>query len=163
MKHLNKEEGGIKILIKDSYLKAIENSIGSRLFKNLYFKSKNPGKKIDALQNGNLSCAVFASWILRNFYLIKNVHSTVKGTIKDLKSSGWREIKKPKIGAVLIWEEKNGETGPHKHLGFYMGKNSAISNSSEMKKPVQHHWTLGNKTDKNYRRVIEIWWHKKLE
>ena len=161
MKHLEKEENGLVLLLKDSYLKTIENSLGSKLFRNLYFQQK--GQKTDILQDGNLSCAVFVSWILRNFYLIKNVHSTVRGAVKDLKKSGWHRIKKPKKGAVLVWEEKRGKTGLHKHLGFYTAKNTAISNSSEKKKPIQHHWTYGPKNGKNYRRVIEIWWHKKLD
>ncbi len=163
MNNLESEEKGLKLLIKDSYLKTIENSIGSKLFRNLYFKSKNPGKKIDVLQNGNLSCAVFVSWILKNFYFIKELHTTFDGTIRDLKKSGWQKIKKPRIGAVLVWEAKKGANGWHKHNGFYIGKNLAISNSSKFKIPIKHHWTYGPKNDKNYRRVIEIWWHKKLE
>ena len=150
----------MKFLLKDSYLKAIENSIGNKLFRNLYFKSGS--KKVDVLQNGNLSCAIFASWILRNFYLIKDIHTMVSGTIKDLKKSGWHKIKKPKIGAVLVWEEKKFKNGPHKHIGFYIGKKMAISNNSKNKLPSKHHWTFGSKNDKNYRKVIEIWWHKRL-
>lgn len=161
MKNLSKEEKGLDFLLKDSYLKTIGNSIASRIFKNLYFKKGR--KKIDALENGNLSCAVFVSWILRNFYLIKDMHTTVSGTEKDLKNSDWRKIKKPKIGAVLVWEEKKFENGSHKHIGFFIGENKAISNGAKKGHPIKHHWTFGPKSDKNHRRVIEIWWNKKLE
>ena len=98
----------MKFLLKESYLKAIENSVGSKLFRNLYFKSRD--KKIDVLQNGNLSCAIFVSWILRNFYLIEDNHTMVSRLISDLKKSNWQKIKKPKLGAVLVWDTKIGKT-----------------------------------------------------
>ncbi|MFN7088460.1 MAG: hypothetical protein ACK4NX_01380 [Candidatus Paceibacteria bacterium] len=160
MKRFNKEEGLI-FLLKDSYLKMIENSVGSRLFKNLYFKRR--GKQIDVLRNGKLSCAVFVSWILRNFYLIKDIHTTVNGTREDLKKSGWRKIDKPKIGSVLVWEEKKFKDGGHKHIGFYIDKKVAISNGSKKGLPQKHHWTFGVKNGKPIRPVTEIWWHRKLE
>lgn len=161
MKNLNKKEKGLEFLLKDSYLKAIENSIGNKLFRNLYFEIE--GKKTDILENGVLSCAVFISWILRNFDLIKGGHATVDGTIKDLKKSGWQKIRKPKIGAILIWEEQKYDRGPHKHIGFYIGDGKAISNSYKLKIPVKHHWTFGVKNAKPVRKVIEIWWNEKLE
>ena len=151
----------MKFLLKESYLKAIENSVGSKLFRNLYFKSRD--KKIDVLQNGNLSCAIFVSWILRNFYLIEDNHTMVSRLISDLKKSNWQKIKKPKLGAVLVWDTKIGKTGPHKHIGFYIGESKAISSSSTKKIPAKHHWTFGSKNGKPVRKVEEIWWHKKLE
>lgn len=151
----------MKLLLKDSYLKAIENSVGSKLFRNLYFDIDD--KKTDILKNGVLSCAFFVSWILKNFNLIKEGHAMVNGTIKDLHKSGWKKIKRPKTGAVLVWEEKTFTDGPHKHIGFYIGKNKAVSNSLKTKYPIKHHWTFGSKSDKNYRRIIEIWWSKKLD
>ncbi|TSC73817.1 MAG: hypothetical protein G01um101444_456 [Parcubacteria group bacterium Gr01-1014_44] len=150
----------MKFLLKESYLKAVENSVGSKLFRNLYYKVN--GKKSDILISGVLSCAVFVSWILKNFELIKEGHATVDGAIKDLKKSSWKKIRKPKIGAVLVWEEQYYDSGPHKHIGFYIGNNKAVSNSLRSKVPAKHHWTFGSKNDKNYRKVIEIWWHKKL-
>ena len=151
----------MKLLLKDSYLKAIENSVGSNLFRNLYFEIK--GKRTDILENGALSCAVFVSWILKNFDLIKERHATVDGTIKDLKKTDWYKIKRTKVGAILVWEEKFYDSGPHKHIGFYIGNKKAVSTSYKKKGVVQHHWTFGTKNDKNYRKVIEIWWHKKLD
>mgnify|MGYP001587548113 FL=1 len=151
----------MKFLLKESYLKTIENSISSKLFRNLYFKVEN--KKTDILKNGVLSCAVFVSWILKNFDLIKEGHAMVDGTVKDLKKSGWRKIKKPKIGAVLVWEKLNFNDGPHRHIGFYIKNNVAISNSLKTKMPAEHHWTFGVKNGKPVRKVEEIWWHKKLE
>lgn len=151
----------MKFLLKNSYLKTIGNSVGSKIFRNLYFEIK--GKKKDILENGVLSCAVFVSWILKTFNLLKETHATVDGTIKDLKSSGWHKIKVPKIGAILIWKEEKYDSGLHKHTGFYMGNEKAISNSYKLKIPIEHHWTFGVKNGKPVRKVEEIWWHKKLD
>ena len=93
----------MKLLLKDSYLKTLENSVGNKLFRNLYFDIN--GKRTDILKNGVLSCAAFVSWILKNFDLIKERHATVDGTMKDLKKSGWYKIEKPKLGSILVWEE----------------------------------------------------------
>lgn len=151
----------MKFLLKESYLKIIKNSLGSKIFRNLYFNIN--GKKTDILKNGDLSCAFFVSWILKNFELIKQTHATVNGTIKDMKKSGWHKIKKPKVGAVLVWEEKYFKNGKHKHIGFYIGNNKAISNSFKRKGPIIHHWTFGVKNGISKRKVEEIWWNKKLE
>lgn len=90
----------VEPILIDTYLGAIKNSIGSKMFRNLY--AKVDGKKVDITKNGNLSCAVFVSSILFLFKLIKGVHATVNGTIRDLKESGWIETKTPEIGCVLV-------------------------------------------------------------
>ena len=146
----------VKLLIYDTYLKAIKNSVGSNLFRNLYLV-KN-GKRIDALNNGQLSCAVFVSWVLRIFYLIREGHATVDGEMKDLKKSGLYKIKKPKIGAILVWEDIFLNGSLNKHIGFYIGNKEAVSNSRSKKTPVKHHWTYGGK-----RKVEIILWNNKLD
>lgn len=152
----------MKLLLKDSYLKVIRNSIGSKIFKNLYFKGS---RRIDILRNGRFSCAVFVSWILKIFDLIKEGHATVDGTLRDLKKSGWYRIKKPKLGAVLVWEPwKFNNSEFHKHIGFYFGNNKAVSTSYRRKgTPIIHHWTYGTKNGKPKRRIIEILWHNNLK
>lgn len=145
----------IKPCLKESYLTVIKNSAGTKLFQNFYLKINN--RKQDILKNGELSCAFFVSSILIIFGLIKKIHCTVSSTIKDLKKSGWKKSKKVKIGSVIIWEEKQG----HQHIGFYIGKNKAISNAFYLYKkrtPFIHHFTYNNK-----RKIKTIFWHPKLE
>jgi len=102
----------------DSYLQFIKNSVGSKMFRNFYAKVN--GQKKDILGDGDLSCAFFVSAVLANFGLIKRGHCTVDGTISELEQNGWQKIKKPKVGAVLVWVEKIDEKGgKHKHIGFY--------------------------------------------
>jgi hypothetical protein len=151
----------VKIIWYKSYLKAVENSAGSNSFRNLY--ARVGGKKADILRDGILSCATFVSSILYLFKLISDVHATVGGTVADLKKSGWIKVKKPRAGAILVWEYrkvKNKEQ--YKHIGFYIGKNKAISNDSKKRQPILHHWTFGARNGRPARKVEQIFWNKKL-
>ena len=147
----------IEILLYDTYLAFIKNSIGSKMFRNYYAEIKD--KKVDILHNGELSCAVYASSILILFGLIKEPHATVESTVKDLVASSWKTIRKPKLGSVIVWEEVDfGNNEKHKHIGFYIGNKEAVSNSRSKKTPVKHHWTYGGK-----RKVEIILWNNKLD
>jgi hypothetical protein len=146
----------IKIIPFDTYLAFIKNSVGSLLFRNLYANVDD--KKTDITENGNLSCAVFVSSILFLFKLINDTHANVGSTIKDLLNSNWIEIKEPKLGCVLVWEEKDfGTGGQHKHIGFFIGEEKAVSNNSQYGYPTEHDW-------KEYdgRNIELILWHPKL-
>ncbi len=147
----------IELLLYDTYITAIKNSVGSKMFRNSYAKIE--GKKIDILQNGKLSCAFYVSFVLVPFRLIKELHATVSSTIKDLMTSGWKAIKKPKVGSILVWEEIDfGKNDKHKHIGFYIGDKEAVSNSRNKKTPIKHHWTFGGK-----RKVEMILWNSNLD
>jgi len=154
-KHHQRSEK-IVIALYDSYINAIRNSIGSKIFKN-YYAYVN-GKKRDILRDGNLSCAVYVSSILLLFGLTDRIHTTVKDTVFSLHKYGWSKINRSRIGAILVWEAKkfpNGET--HKHIGFYIGKGQAISNSSKLKSPIVHNWTYNNK-----RPIENIFWNRRF-
>jgi len=156
-------------IIKDSYLQAIRNSTGVRLFRNFY--ATVDGNKKDILRDGDLSCAYFVSCVLRIFDLIGKIHLTVEGTVTDMKKSGWKIVKVPKKGSVLVWEKQKFGPEEHGHIGFYIGNKKArlrrgfggqaISNSSVKQNvkraPVEHSFTFGGK-----RRIEAIYWHKKL-
>ncbi|MDA2935843.1 hypothetical protein MYX06_01315 [Patescibacteria group bacterium AH-259-L05] len=151
----------ITLLTKDSYLAIIENSAGTKLFQKFYVKVDK--RKIDAVKGGRFSCAFFVSFILHNFNLIKQAHITVDSTLDDMEKSGWKEIKRLRKGAVLEWEEKEfPDKSIHKHLGFYIGNNQAISNSTRHRKPVRHHMTFGPQSSKKYRKIIAMYWHPKF-
>jgi len=148
-------EKQVEPLLKETYLSVIKNSVGSKSFQNFYVKINN--KKQDVMNGGELSCAFFVSSITTMFGLSARVHGTVDSTIKDLLGFGWIEIKKPRIGAVLVWEDLNFEGEEHKHIGFYITKDGAVSNSSVKKSPQKHHWNFKGK-----RKVVKILWHEKL-
>lgn len=143
-------------LVFDTYLVAIKNSIGSKTFRNFY--ARVDGKKVDIMQNGELSCAFFVSSVLALFKFIKGAHATVDSTVKDLRKSGWKKISKPKIGSVLIWEKADfGNNDAHKHIGFFIGDNKAVSNSNKLGYPVKHDWNFGAK-----RKIDAILWNPRI-
>lgn len=152
-------------LERKTYLSVIENSVGTKLFKNFFIKKDD--NEVDAMQNGQLSCAFFVSGILSMFNLILSIHGTVKNTVEDLEKSNWVKVDEPKPGSVIVWEEINfGNGDVHKHIGFYIGNNNAISNSYLKGIPVKHNWTfegkrkieaiytLNNLSDNNYSKMI---------
>ena len=163
-----KKEKVIPILF-DTYIAVIKNSVGSKMFRNSYAKIN--GKKGDILKNGELSCAFFVSSVLAFFPLFKLIkyppHATVDGTVRDLEQSGWKSAKggsasggkKPKIGSVIVWEKNHNS---HKHIGFYIGNNKAISTSSKNGQPVIHHWAYEVKKNKPVRKIEAIFWNKQL-
>jgi hypothetical protein len=152
-----------KILTYQTYLQMIKNSRGTKMFRCFYVLTN--GKKQDILKNGRLSCAFFVSSILKMFSLISSQHTTVDSTIKDMLKNGWRQTKKLKPGNVLVWEEKTfPNDSVHRHLGFFVGQNKAISNSSERGIPVLHHFTFSQtKTGQPKRKIQQIFTHPLLE
>lgn len=144
-------------LLTETYLALVKNSVGTEMFKNLY--ANVDGAKTDITENGNLSCSFFVSSLLLVVKLIKEPHATVDGTVRDLKTSGWIEIEKPKLGCMLVWEKSDfGENGLHKHIGFYVGEDKAISNNSKTGKVFEHHFTF-----ENSRQIESILWNPKLD
>ncbi|MEK7195021.1 MAG: hypothetical protein AAB667_02095 [Patescibacteria group bacterium] len=150
--------------IRASYLAMIKNSVGTKLFRNFYFKIN--GRSLDVLENGDLSCAVYVTSILYLLRLIKEPHTTVIGTIEDMEKSGWYKIKKPKLGAIILWGFKKlpgGKLGKHRHVGFYLNKKEAISNDSKSGQTAKHHINYGYFPNGETKRDIQaFYWHKRL-
>lgn len=135
------------------------------MFRNIYGKDESRNE-VDILENGKNSCAAFISWILLAVELIKRPHATVQGTERDLSESGWYEIKECRPGAILFWETLPGaspllgkfEAG-HRHIGFYIGNDEAISNDSKKTGfPRKHHYTYDGT-----RKIEKILWHPQLD
>lgn len=143
-----------------TYLWMIRASVGCRMFQRLY--ARNPER--DLLKGGRLSCAFFVSGLLAARGLISEPHATVKGTVQAMKRRGWREISRPRIGCVLVWEEAEQIRGErHRHIGFFVGAGQAVSNSSRHRVPARHHWTFGQKGGRPKRRVLAKYWHSSFD
>lgn len=148
----SQEEKTMEPLYFDTYLAVVRNSVGTNSFKNFY--ALVFGGRKDILEDGRLSCAYFVSSVLHQFQLMKTPHTGINGTVSDMEESGWIKIAESREGAVILWEEKeDGRRERHKHLGFYMGNDAAISNNEEEGVPVVHHWTYNNG-----RGVEAIYW-----
>lgn len=147
-------------MVKETYLAMIENSIDSSMFKTFYAQVN--GKKSDIMRNGNLSCALYVSAVLKLFDLIKKVHGTVKGTVHDMEKHGWKKVKLPQKGDVIVWEAMQDEQREtHTHIGFALGNAKAISNSSKSRVPKKHHFTFGTLRGQS-RRNITATYRKKI-
>lgn len=149
-------------LIKDTYLAVIKNSVGSKSFRNFYVL--NGGKKIDIAENGELSCAWFVSVVLSLFDLIDAPHLTVDRVERELKISGWREISKPKPGAVIIWGPTSSGKGMlHRHVGFYIGSDKTVSNNPKKGSPDIHDWKYRKAKFPKGRAIEAVLWNSKLD
>jgi hypothetical protein len=143
----------MRLLLKDTYLQMIKNSLGSKLFRNLYAEVK--GKEQDILRNGDLSCAFFVAMLLHQFKLIAEPHATVVGLVRDLERSGWVKTDILLPGAVVVWEELPQKSGEHHaHIGFALNKMTAISHSDTERMPTEHHITFGTNNDGAPKRRI---------
>ncbi len=141
----------IKIDKFKTYLKMIKNSVGSRVFRNLYIIEEEKSK--DILKDGKLSCAVFVSGILFLNNLIDKPHATVTGVIKTLQKIGWTKTEARKIphGAIIVWGKNSVSKSNHRHIGFYIGAKKAVSNNSLNGFPVMHN------LEKDERKIESIW------
>lgn len=123
----------VKLLLKDSYIAFIQNSVGSAAYRNFY--GEVDGVKKDLTENGNVSCGNFASSVLHRFQMIKAPHLTVSGTVHDIENSpGWKQVERLEDiapGDVIVWEAKQFDNGVHAHIGFYIGDETAVSTDSE--------------------------------
>jgi len=145
----------IEPLVKEAYLAFIRNSIGGGSWRNLFALVN--GEVKDILNNGELSCAYFVATVLKTFNLIKEVHATVSGAVNDLLLFGWEEAVNPEPGDIIVWTEKIDEKGEgHKHIGFYLGNNEAVSNDSKTGLISKHHLTFGEKDGRPVRTIEKI-------
>jgi hypothetical protein len=156
------KERAFKYLLPESYLAYIKNSVGTKMFRNFYVRDEK-GKKIDVLNNGDVSCSVFVTTILRNFDLIDKLHFTSRRSEEDLIDSGWKKVnlKNLKPGDVLLWEAKEGKSGHVPHIGFYIGNKQAVSNSSKKGMVEQHHYTYNDK--RKIEAVYRPNWNRKYD
>lgn len=145
----------VRSYFRKTYLAVIRNSVGSRIFKDFY--GSIDGEERNLTEKGILSCAYFVSGILRLFDLAEEVHLTVRGTITDLEKSGWRKINKPKIGCIIVWGDQKTDGNTHAHIGFYVGNDKAISNSSSKRQVSLHDLTFGGT-----REITGFYWNKKI-
>jgi uncharacterized membrane protein YecN with MAPEG domain len=142
-----------------SYMATIKNSFGAKIYRNRYY-NETDGRIVDVLGNGNLSCAYYVSSVLRHFKLVDDIYLSVADTAEAMKKSGWKNISEPVPGSVIIWDKmffKKSKTW-HMHIGFYLGRGRAMSNSSHYKYPAIHNWRRVG----GYRKIKEILWNGKL-
>lgn len=144
----------IKLLTKDTLLKVLENSVGSKMFNSLIVQYQDSGEVQDVLEDGSKSCAFFVSSVLALLGLIDKPHATVKTTVEKLPEFGWKEA----AGAIepadiIVWEKMNFENGEeHEHIGFAVNDKEAVSTSYLERQVTRHLIDFGGK-----RKVIAVY------
>ncbi len=142
-----------KYLRFKSYLAQIEASIGSTLFQH-YYALDLDDQEFDVLEDGELSCGSFVSQILLMSQVIDKPCALASSTIRLMKKAGWLtvDIDQREKGDILVWEKQiQGNQGLRLHIGFYMGGERAISNSTSRRVPVEH-----SDTYDDTRAIIEV-------
>jgi hypothetical protein len=138
----------------ETYQAMVRNSIGSAMFKNFYLKDAD-GKELDAMDNGDNSCAFYVSAVLTIMGKVKGIHGTINSTLEDMRESGWQEAETMASGDVLVWEAMEFPNGSFQHVGFYLGKDKAISASATQGVIAEHDVNFGEAN----RPVIQIFRH----
>ena len=95
----------IKRLIYKTYLAMIKNSIGTKMFQDLYILTGDKNKICDAMGRGDKSCAWFVSSVLHLSGFIKSSHATVGSVIKDMEEFGWKRTKN--LGREILFYGKS--------------------------------------------------------
>lgn len=151
-------EEGYPVALLETYLAMIHGSVGSNQYRKLFI-DKNEEGLLDVIDDGDLACAYFVSAILTLFKLLSDgVHSYVTNTIVDMEKTGWYQTDTPKKGSVIIWGEKLCTDGLlHRHIGFYIGDERAVSTLLSVRSPAIHHYTY-----ENTRKIEAIYFHERL-
>lgn len=135
-------DANIEILRKKTYVKAIENSVGSRFFNSLFVTHKDTGNVQDALNDGEYSCAFFVSGLLYLMEAVSKTTATVK-SLKNLleKDTKWKQVSIDMLeaGDVVFWEKIKFEDGSENaHVGFVLNKDEAVSTDYVVKAVARH-------------------------
>jgi hypothetical protein len=145
-------------LKKETYLKMIKNSPGTKIFNSLIVKNIETGQIIDILEGGIYSGAFFVSGILYFIGLLRQPHSTVTTLTERMIEEGFTRVGEEdyKPGDILIYDEEIFEDKTKSdQAGFYVGEEKAVSTSYKEKMVVEHHYTFGDKGDEPSRRIVE--------
>ncbi len=136
-----------------NYLAAINNSVGSNLFRNFY--ASFDGVEQDTLGDGSNSCAYFATSILRMFGALPSTSATVVRAVEKMQEAGFQKVDAPEPGDVIVYEpialEPDGK--PQEHMGFYVGEEKAISHSAFVKAPALHDYLTRDSLERKIQAV----------
>jgi len=149
-----------KILKKETYLKMIGNSIGSKLFNSII--AIDNGVEKDILNDGQVSCAVFVSNILFLNGLLSKQRATINSLENDLLSlPQFQQISevnyKPEKGDMVIWESIKFNSGSeHRHIGFILNSKEAVSTDYREKCVVKHDIYRNTEDSTKIRKIEKV-------
>lgn len=96
---------------------------------------------VDVANDGDDSCASFASHVLVVNGLMRRTRSTIGTMLGAMEGRGWSRTQDAAIGAVALWgfreDVQPDETG-YGHSGLVVGDGLFVSHSSFERKPIEH-------------------------
>jgi hypothetical protein len=131
-----------EFLIRPTLEKAILNSIGSPMFRNLYVKYTSGIR--DVVDNGRFACAMYVTWLLCPVGLLDTGRATVESAVPALRKYGWIVIDPSTVQFcdVLVWDvNAQRKTQANQHIGFSLGADRACSIGTPSGVPEIHHFT----------------------
>ncbi len=150
----------LQILKKETFLKMLENSIGSKIFNSLLAVDENGAIK-DILNDAEFSCAFFVSNILTLFEFLPRPRATVKSLREELLTKNnltvIPEIASIEPGDIIFWENKKHEDGTEtEHVGFALNNSEAVSTSFKERCVARHDITYGKSESGTPNRPITL-------
>ncbi|NTV22480.1 MAG: hypothetical protein HGB03_02860 [Candidatus Yonathbacteria bacterium] len=148
----------MEILKKETYLKAVENAVGTRMFNSLFVRFSDDREAKDILNDGMYSCAFFVSAVLYLSDMLDKPYATVASLLGSLeKDTRWRQVDigDIKAGDVIVWEKIRFDDGSENaHTGFGVTGTEAVSTDYKQKMVARHpivSETLSRKIEAVYR------------
>jgi hypothetical protein len=157
------QEEGMPVALLETHLALIHGSVGSDLFRHLYTDFDGQFA-VDVLLDGDIACVFYVSSILTLSGMTEGgVHSTMTVMLEDLKRSGWQVIDDPCPGCVVVWGEKlsDSDRHVHRHIGFYVGDDTAVSMHPRHKSPQYHPY--GCRPIDEGRKTVEAFYWKDFD
>lgn len=132
----------MEILRKETYLKTIENSVGTRLFNSAFVRYKDTGEVKDIFNDGEYSCAYFVSSLLFLGEMLKKPSATVKSLREDIDADkNWQKVdlNSTQAGDIVFYEKTKFDDGTENaHVGFVLNSNEAVSTDYKSKVVARH-------------------------
>lgn len=130
----------MEVLRKETYIKMVENAVGSRMFNSILVKENDEIR--DLLNDGEYSCAVFVSSVLTLQQLLAKPRTTVKNLEADIaESTHFTEVPNGNVqpGDILFWESVTYEDGTaNRHVGIAVSHTEAVSTNYIQKCVTRH-------------------------
>jgi hypothetical protein len=120
--------------------------VGSDQFRHRYRPLRRPGVFLgweirDVANDGDDSCAAFASHVLAVNGLLRRSRSTIGTMLESMDNRGWFSTEQAIIGGVALWgcrADVTPEGDNLGHSGICVGEDLYVSHSSIVRMPVTH-------------------------
>lgn len=148
-------------LPRQTFLKMLENSVGTKLFNSLFVLFKDTNTTKDVLNDGEFSCAFFVSGILVLGGYLQRPNATVASLYKQCQTQNWTTVADQKdieAGDIIFWEKtKFADGSENEHVGFAVSQEEAVSTNYIAKTVVRHPiWLAENGNERKITAIFRL-------